>query len=209
MLVVKCHIESAENITQQLKLLNSKETFADDMLLPQQTKRQSFSIESLAVSSRVEQERDTDSPYLNYLEGSKSSAACVSRVDYNSNVALNWTQYHRYYTDQGDKPLVIDEKGCGQEPPNNAQQTCYNSGGRLTLSDYSTSTPKLPPPKRRRLESTSTSPSSDDSAADDKMVTDESSILSGEYPEVEKTSPVSTTSSTTSGILALYFFSYN
>ena len=56
--------------------------FLENMLLQQKpTKRHSFSIESLAISSRVEDnERDTDSPYLDYLQYKE---ACT---DINSNV---------------------------------------------------------------------------------------------------------------------------
>ena len=53
------------------------------MLLQQKKdKRHSFSVESLAISSRVEQpERVTDSPYLDYLQTSNS-------VDINANISV-------------------------------------------------------------------------------------------------------------------------
>lgn len=163
-------------------------------MLLKQTKRQSFSIDSLAVSSHVEQERNTDSPYLSYLEESTSSAARNSRnVDFNSNVSMNWAQIHGYYSDRDFRPLIIDENRAVQT---GEQTTIFKDIAGASLVDYSTSTPKMPSPKRRRVDSTSTPPSSsDDSAAEDKMVVDDSSVLSGEYLVIEKTSPASTTNS--------------
>ena len=64
------------------------------MLLQQKpTKRHSFSIESLAISSRVEDnDRDTDSPYLDYLQ---SKEACR---DINSNVTSTSLAQVQYRT---------------------------------------------------------------------------------------------------------------
>lgn len=172
-------------------------TVADDMLLKQQTKRQSFSIESLAVSSRVEQERNTDSPFLTYLAETNAPVTQGNPVDYNSNVAVNWSEYPGYDDDHDEKPLVIDETNNEIRNVKPVQLTgTFKENVPVTVIDYATSTPKLPPPKRRRLESTSTPPSSsDDSAADDKMITDDSSVLSIDFPLTEKVSPSSTTNS--------------
>ena len=179
------------------------------MLLKQQTKRQSFSIESLAVSSHIEHERNTDSPYLTYLAETRTSATNGSHLDCNSNVSVNWSQYQDYYSEQDEKPLVIAEDNCENEKPTITQQTLfYKENIPIAVQDYSTSTPKMPSPKRRRIDSSSTPlSSSDDSATDDKMVTDDSSVLSGEYLLTEKTSPASmTNSSVTSGKSCSYAY---
>ena len=62
-------------------------------------KRHSFSIESLAISSRVEQqERDTDSPYLDYLQTKNAS------VDVNANVVAKQWMLDQYSVHGGDAP---------------------------------------------------------------------------------------------------------
>ena len=156
------------------------------MLLKQKgTKRQSFSIESLAISSHDEQqesqERDTDSPYLCYLE----SKTTPSSGDYNSNDNLQ--KWINSAPENGmlrmDLGLPLTEnmvRGSYER-----QTTFLPSSSRLP----SHSTPIMPSPKRRRLDSMCTPPSSDDSCSDDRMVVDTSSAS---YPDEEKQSPTST-----------------
>ncbi|XP_045191126.2 homeobox protein vex1-like [Mercenaria mercenaria] len=150
------------------------------------TKRQSFSVESLAISSHEEQERDTDSPYLCYLEQRKSSAA----IDYNSNnVPQQWNYSAR------ENGLLVND--FGPSVPENVLRnsferhpTPFSSSTRLP----SHSTPIMPSPKRRRLDSTCTPPSSDESSADDRMLIDNSSVLADE----DKQSPASTSTTSAS-----------
>ncbi|WAR22187.1 VEX1-like protein [Mya arenaria] len=147
----------------------------------QSRKRQSFSIDSLAVSSHLEpareaeHARDTDSPYLNYLSTHVMTSA---DADNNANrLSRRWMNYQDMYN-VNDVSLRIDE---GVERP-------FVSSERL--SDSATSTP-LPQPKRRRLESASTSPSSSDESTTElaAMMTDDNSNQS--YPTLEKASPTS------------------
>ena len=66
----------------------------------QKRKRHSFSIESLAVSSHVEQqERDTDSPYLDYLQTKNAS------VDVNANIVTKQWITDPYSLQGGDAQL--------------------------------------------------------------------------------------------------------
>jgi hypothetical protein len=153
--------------------------------------RQSFSIESLAVSSRQEApERDTESPYLTYL-ASQSSAA----MDYNYNRVI---------------PRVPSTNAVHPAFPHHIAEADGHMNYfvcDLRMSNHSTSTPKVPSPIPRRADTTSLPPSasSDDSGADDKMVIDES-VVTDSYPDVEKHSPGSTTaSSATSGWCCVFF----
>ena len=68
------------------------------MLLQKNTnKRHSFSVESLAISSRVEQqERDTDSPYLDYLQTKNAS------IDVNAKVIAKQWMLNQYSVHGGD-----------------------------------------------------------------------------------------------------------
>jgi hypothetical protein len=146
------------------------------------TKRQSFSVESLAISSHDEQqERDTDSPYLCYLESRKSP----SSVDYNSNDNLQkWINSAHV-----NGMLTMDLR---LPVPENMVHGSFERQTTLLPSMShmpNHSTPIMPSPKRRRLDSTCTPPSSDESFADDRMVIDTSNVS---CPEEEKQSPTST-----------------
>lgn len=157
------------------------------MLLHQKpTRRQSFSIDSLAISSHQEPVRDTGSPYLYYLE----TRSFATAVDHNSNMvsqSQTWNySAHENERQSNDTRLGIHDINVPSLSANNLP---------------SHSTPKVPTPQRQSLDSTSTPSSSDDSGADDRMMIDDNSVLTQCYPDVEKQSPASTTtSSTTSGI---------
>ena len=74
------------------------------MLLKERTvKRHSFSIESLAVSSHVDDnERDTDSPYLQYLQNKHPS------LDVNSNASCKqWTAAQHHASDDCKERMEV------------------------------------------------------------------------------------------------------
>lgn len=169
------------------------------LLQKKSNKRQSFSIESLAISSHAEQDRDTDSPYLSYLESKTSPTT----LDYNSNnVSRQWSYSASEIGPYSSVGFTAQE--------NVSKDTQHFPSTHFVPSPASCmpnhSTPKMPSPKRRRLDSTCTPPSSDDSAADDKMLIDNSSVLMMNSPDGEKLSPASTTvSSAASGKIYLNF----
>lgn len=148
-------------------------------------KRQSFSIESLAVSSHVEHAIEAVSPPCGSFPSRSSANHMSSAADHNLNISQEqrWLEFQEFYNARG-LSLRIDE--------GNVSVCDFTSSG--TIPEVSTSTPKMPSPKRRRLHSTSTPPSSsDDSAADDKNATDDSSLTG--FPDEEKCSPISTSGS--------------
>ena len=153
-------------------------------------KRQSFSIESLAVSSHVMEDtaRDTGSPYLNYLQTTNAT------LDYNSNVATNtWTQNQNQCWD-----LSTSINDTNKERITSATDNRNVDTSDIGHLKHPTSTPKMASSKRRRLCSTSTPPSSsDDSNSEEHMVTDDSGMMAEGYGEHSPRSI--TSSSTTSG----------
>jgi len=164
-------------------------TLTDIMLVPtsRPVKRQSFSIESLAISSHAEPARETSSPPLHF----PVNASATSRnMDRNANVVENqrWEEYQQTYNVYTSN-LKINEDN----------ETSFL--GTQQLPDVATSTP-LPNVKRPRSLCISTSPSSDESTSDDHMVTDDSSELS--FPGVEKFSNTSASNcSNLSGMMFL------
>lgn len=172
------------------------------LLQKKSNKRQSFSIESLAISSHAEQDRDTDSPYLSYLESKNSPTT----LDYNSNnVSRQWSYSAGENGPYNNIGFSVQE--------NISKEIQHYSGTHFVSTPASCmpnhSTPKMPSPKRRRLDSTCTPPSSDDSATDDKMLIDNNSVLMVNSPDGEKLSPASTTVSSAASGTVKYLFIFN
>lgn len=147
-----------------------------------QKTRQSFSVESLAISSRQEPpQRDTESPYLYYL-----SSKSAEKVDYNYNPVVSYPNQYMNILHHGFTSHVT-------EPEERAHPFISD----LHHSSVQTSTPKILSSVHNGDDSPSTTNStlatpstSDDSGTEEKMVIDES-VISVHHGNMEKLSPIS------------------